>query len=261
MTEIDIGKKLEEQEKKSLGKIEPEEVSEIKQSTYNTPPIYEEPTKSDGKKIMIMVGVLIALFLIFFGGSAIYNNYFTGAVVVDVDQLHKDNLLEELGDKEGYIYNGYSFVFADGLWWTEVNKLDGTLFKLPLHFGPRDVEEIMVTGTFDPTFNFGEYVYIAIDPSVQDKYYTLALSELSFNVAQSFDRTPQGACTKEHYACENRTILSCDNNPNKLPIIEFALSEENKVEIDNTCIKISGNDYGLTKAVDRLLFIWWRIMK
>src|SRR3989338_666378 len=218
--------------------------------------IEEEVSQSDGRNILILVGVIVGLFLLSLGGFTVYNQL-TAAGVVSVDDLHTQNLQGELNQEEGYVYNGFSFVKVDGLWWTELNKF-GTRLKIPLHFGPQEVESIPLQGNLDPAFNEGGKVFIAIDPKVRDKYYSLALSELSFNVVKGMDRLPVGSCTENDWACDNRTIISCQNNTQNQPVVELALSEGSaKIEAIGTCLKVTGNGYDIVKAVYRLLYKWY----
>lgn len=216
-----------------------------------------QSVSSDSKGLLFIVLGIVAIFVLIMGGFSAYN-YFSTAAIVSVDELHQDNLAGDLDDEEGYVYNGYSFVKADGLWWTEMDKF-GTLLKVPLHFGPKELEEIPIQGTLDDSFNSGGEVFIAIDPDVQDKYYTLAISELSFNTVKGLDRIPVGSCTKENWACDNRTIVSCENTQGK-PVIELALANETKIDLQGTCIKVSGKEYGIVKAVDRILYQWYGVM-
>jgi len=247
MDEIKIGRAVEEQ----LERDEQQELKNTLEEDYETP-------VGDSKKILIAVLLIIGVLGFSLGGFKAYD-YFTSADVIDIDALHVQNLEGELNDDEGYMYNGYSFIKVDGLWWTEV-VIGNKLVKIPLHFSPKEVEEIEIKGNLNPAFNYGDVVYIAIDPNVQDQYYTLSLSELIFNVAKGLDRTPEGSCTEENWACENRTIISCDNNPNNKPVIELALAEESKIELVGSCIKISGSEYGIVKAVNRLLYQWYEVM-
>ena len=242
MSEIDITKKEAEQEDLNIELLLPEDKS----------------TASDGKSILIMVAVIVGIFLLLFGGSYLYNNI-TAATPVSVDDLHQQNLDDKLDEEEGYVYNGYSFIKTDGLWWTEMNKF-GTIFKVPLHFSPRELEDVKIKGELDPRFGDGDGIFITIDPKVSDKYYALAVSELSFNTVQGLDRIPIGSCIEEHWACENRTIISCDNTLGQ-SVIEFAYGEkEPSIELSGRCIKLNGQEYALTKAVDRLLYQWYGIM-
>ena len=250
---LDVGKALEQtqqqEEKERMAKAVPQDFSPEK----HLPPM--------GKNVLILLLVLAGIFILSFGGFTVYHKI-TGAGVVSIDELHQKNLEGDLDEKEGYVYNGYSFIFTDGLWWTEINKF-GSLLKIPLHFGPREVEPIVPQGTLHPSFNEGEEMYIAIDPDVVDKYYTLAISELSFNVVKGLDRTPVGSCTKENWACENRTIINCENDSlsSGKDVIELALGNETKIEAKGTCIKVTGSQYELVKAVDRLLYQWYGVIQ
>ncbi len=248
MDEIKIGKAFEEQ----LDREDQQELKESLEEDYSSP-------AGDGKKILIAIVLIIGVFAFSFGGFKVYD-YFTSANIIDIDDLHNQNMEGNLDEEEGYMYNGYSFLKVDGLWWTEV-LLGHRLIKIPLHFGPKEVEEIEITGTLDPSFNQGNTVYVALDPKVQNKYYTLALSELIFNVAKGLDRNPEGSCTEENWVCEDRTIVSCENNPENKPVIELALDEEASIELSGTCIKVSGNEYEIVKSVNRLLYQWYDVME
>lgn len=251
MDEKEFGQAMEKE-------LDKEEILEIEKAIEKD---LEEPENNQGdtKSILITVIVLVGVFALFIGGFNFYNGI-TSAAVVNVDELHQDNLAGNLDEEEGYVYNGYSFVKADGLWWTEMDKF-GTVLKVPLHFGPKEIEDLDIEGEFDPAFNVGEEVYIAIDPNVINKYYTLSVSELSFNVVKGMDRKPVGSCTETGNGCEDRDIISCENNPNNLPVVELALAEEPSIVVEGTCIKISGREYDIVKATDRLLYQWYGIME
>lgn len=212
----------------------------------------------DSKNILIMIGVIVGIFVLTLGSFKLYNQ-FTGAGVIVIDDLHQKNLEGELDAEEGYIYNGYSIVKADGLWWTEID-ISSRLIKIPLHFGPKEVEEILITGKLSSQFDKGATVYIAIDPEVNyNKYYTLALMEMNNNILQGVNRNLEAACTKENIICENRTIINCNTAGGK-PVIELAVSESSEIEFSGSCIKISGDGEALVKAVDRMLYTWYGIM-
>lgn len=245
-----IGQELED----NLNKKEQEKVTELAQEELSS----HFSIKEDGRSILIMIAVLAGIFILFFAGSKLYN-HFTSATVINIDDLHKDNLEGKLDQEDGYIYEGFSFIKADGLWWTEVKTPD-RLLKIPLHFGPRDLEEVEIIGSLNLEFNRGNDIFIAINPLVVDKYYTLAISELSFNIVQGLNKNPVGSCTSENYACDNRTIVSCADNPDDKPVIELALGEKSTIELDGSCIMITGNGLDLVKAVDRLLYQWYGVM-
>lgn len=242
MDEITVGEALEKQIKKEetagLGKVLRD--------------------KKEGRNILITIGILAAVLLFSIGGFKIYSSL-TGAVTVNIDELHLKNLEGGLAPEEGYIYGENSFVLADGLWWTDIKRKDRWL-KVRLHFGPREVEEVKIAGNLDEQFNQGIEVYMAIDPEFGNKYLTLALTEVNLNVVQGIGRKPIGVCTRENETvCEGREILNCENTKGK-PVIELRWGGEPKITLDGTCILITGEDYGLVKAADRLIWQWYRVM-
>ncbi len=261
-TEIKIGKALEEgQVKQEAVDIKKALHDEINLEVASETQFEEENSSSavdeDSRNILLMIAIIIGIFAFSIGGFKLYDNM-TSAEVYNVDEMHEQNLNGDLDDGEGYLYNGYSFVKVDGLWWTEMTR-GNTLLKVPLHFSPKEVEDIPISGELNDIFNTGQEVYITIDPDVQNKYYTLAVSELSFNTVKGIKRTPVAACTDNVTVCEGRPILSCSNTQGK-PVIEFALANESSVELSGNCIKISGSDYNIVKAVNRLLYQWYGSM-
>lgn len=224
--------------------------------------INDDTSKNDNKVIFFSLLILVGTFILIFVGLNIYSNYVAVPDVIDIDELHQVNLAGELGNETAYTHNGFSFVKADGLWWTEVVTIineEKTLVKMPLHYGPRDLVNVTISGELTDDFNKGKYVYISIDPSVINKYYTLGLAELSANLAKGIQRSPVGSCIVNDSACIDRDIVSCDNNPKNLPTIEFVESQEieSQVELLGNCIKITGKDQGIVKAVDHLILSWY----
>ncbi|MBS3116224.1 hypothetical protein J4421_01375 [Candidatus Woesearchaeota archaeon] len=236
------------------------EKEEIEDWTFEGVNLEEKKvTTRETRNILIILAVIVGIFLLTFGGASLYNKV-TGGTVIDLEGLHSKNLEGELDEKEGYLYGEFSFVKADGLWWTEIMKNENTLLRIPLHFGPKELEEIKIEGLLSQKFNQGEDVFVAIDPNVADKYYSLAISELSFNMVKGMNRFPIGSCTTEDTICENRTIINCDTSQGR-PTVQLA-SEGNqpRVQFSGTCIKLSGQGPDIVKAVDRLLYLWYRIM-
>jgi hypothetical protein len=250
MNEFKLGEELEKQQIKE------------EQKAVNLAVEEEAGTalKDDGKSLLWIILIISGIFVVFIGGVKVYD-HFTSATVVSIDDFLQKNLEEEgLGEGEGYVYNGFSIVKVDGLWWTDLNR-HSEIIRIPLHFSPKEVETVPISGTLNEVdFNKETNLYLAINPLVRDKYYTLALSELTFNIAKGIDRTPIGSCTEENFACENRTIVSCADTQGKA-VIELELAEQTSIEYSGSCIKLSGNGYELTKAVDKILYMWYGIMK
>lgn len=218
------------------------------------------PEKDGGKSILIMISVIIGIFVLFFGGFYFYNHY-AAPEVVSVDDLHQENLGGELDEEEGYVYNGFSFVKADGFWWTEINR-HGTLLKVPLRFGPKEVENISQTGKIDEAgFNNGSIIFVSLnDPGAKNKYYNLAISELQSNIKTGIKRIPIGACAQPNYLCENITIINCQNAKGA-PVIELDPKGETKISYQGSCMKLSGEEDGILKAVDYIVLHWYGILE
>ena len=55
-------------------------------------------------------------------------------------------------------------------------------------------------------------------------------------------------------------MLNC-KNPQGKPVIELKWANKTKITSQGTCILVEGKDYGIVKAVDRLVLQWYGIMK
>jgi len=272
--DIDIGKKFEREAAIQAEKEAAMAVSE--DVKVESAEIVSDAVKSagidgeglDGKTIGITAAILVGIFLVAtFGIDMISGFAPTGAIVASVDELHVLNTDGELGSDQGYYYNEFSFVFYDGLWWTELFKTNAAgelveIVKIPLHYGPNDIMEVETLGTLDASFDSEREIYIAIDPSVVNKYYTLSLSELNFNIVEGVGRLPIAVCTAEDEACVGRDIMSCSNNPEGKAMVELILEEgsNGRVEFDGSCVKIIGNEERLVHAADRMILHWYGIM-
>ncbi len=271
MDELKISAALESDEEKSLNS----ELSSATAAEEKAESVSRFAAKDfDGKTIGISVVALLGLLILAVGGFGVVDwlgDTITGAATgIDIDSeleiLHIENRAGALDETEGYLYNDFSFVSYDDLWWTEIVVYytdPPTLLIIPLHYSPNELEEVEFSGSLDSEFNDGSDVYIAIDPTVTNKYYSLALSEISFNLVKGIGRKPIGSCTEENTACEGRDIISCDNNPEGYPVLELVFDESVEVatvEFDGMCMRISGAEEEIVKAADRLLLWWYQVM-
>jgi len=179
-----------------------------------------------------------------------------------IEDLHLANLKEELKSDEGYIYNGYSFVFANGLWYTQVQNIAGTsLFNIPLHYSPKDLEDIPIEGIFNATlFNSERGIYITFDPLGSNlQYVALAVSEFDQNIIKAFNKIPIAACDRnETDACADRPIITCKNTDK--PVLYIQQEAETKIIYDGNCMIVQGIGPEIVRAVDRLLLQLYGIM-
>lgn len=212
-----------------------------------------EKSSRGAKQFYIAVAVIIlcfaALFAIRFFRSPTEK-------AVTIDELHDKNLRGEITDIN-YVYNGFSFVFVNGLWYTQVQKKD-TVWDVPLHFGPKQLENVSINGKLNNDFGDDD-LYITFDPTGEDlQYVALASAELTLSLTKGFGITPIAACDKnETEACINRPIKTCESEGN---IIYIRYADETKVELIGNCAVVEGDDWGIVKAADRLLLKWYKIM-
>ena len=226
-----------------------------------------EKEKSSTRMFLIAVILLIAVIglLVFFQPIT---KFIFKPKIITIDDVHQKTL-EGKESETNYVYNGFSFVFADGLWFTKIIVPGtGKEFNIPLHYGPRDLVDIPVTDglkaystsyvTADKTFQ----IYITFDPDKEDLAHTgLAISELSQNLVSVLNIRIIPACTKNHSACIDSAIINCANTDKPVLYVLDEPGSEPGVELKENCITIKGDDFGLLKAVDRFLYQWYGIME
>jgi len=219
----------------------------------------EKEKKISDKVLIISVAVIIIIIALILGLKFLPKEKTQPKTI---DDLHLLNLEGKLKPEQGYIYNQYSFVFANGLWYTQLQTISGTtLFNIPLHYAPKDLEDIPIEGEFNSTlFNSERGIYITFDPLGQNlNYVALAVGEFDQNIIKAFNKVPIAACDKnETNACKTRPIITC-NNTNK-PVLYLQQKTETKVIYDNNCMIVQGIGPDIVRAVDRLLLKLYGIM-
>lgn len=210
--------------------------------------------KKSDKKLLVMIGFVVLCFVVFFVVRTFFN---PTDETVTIDELHRMNIEGEAGEPN-YVYNGFSFVKFENLWYTQV-KVKDSLIDIPLHFGPKELEDVQVSGSIDDSFK-KSHVYITFDPLGQGmQYVALSSAELSLNLVRGIGITPIAACDRnETYACADRPIKTCDNED---AIIYLEQSNETEVVLQGNCVRIKGSNWDLVRATDRLLLQWYGVMK
>ncbi|MBW2966481.1 hypothetical protein KY342_05240 [Candidatus Woesearchaeota archaeon] len=217
-----------------------------------------EKKSKDTKKLLILIGVIVAIFVLFVAGFRL-TVYLRGptAMVVTIDEMHKLNL-EGKGGEGNYVYNGFSFIYSNGAWYTQAQRGD-TLYDIPLHFGPRDVEDISVKGSIDPNFGNKRIIYVSFDPT--DPHIGLAAIELSLNLGKGIEVATKAACDKDYDidACKERSVVTCEDKDKSVILIKQA--NETKVTLDEKCIVIEGKDKELMRATDNVILRFYGVLK
>jgi len=160
-----------------------------------------------------------------------------------------------------YSYNNFLFVNISGMWITEIQK-EGTnkLYRIPLHFGPLELEDIPISDDVNLYKNYSE-IYITFNPlEEQLAYIALSASELSINLAQTLNITPIAACTRnDTEACFEREVIDCETEG--MPAIFLRHANTTQVYVKNNCIFVEGMGKDLVRAADKLLLKWFSVMK
>ena len=233
-----------------------------------------------------LLGIIIAISLIIIVGI-IAIPYFYKQTPKTINELHQE-VLDGKVDDDHYMYNGYSFVKLGDknigyMWYTQImNPYTSTKYDIPLHYGPKEVEEVMFSGNINTFMNmiYGQnnyledydefnvnvseqpYIaYFSFDPESYDlDYINLAHHELATNLAQVLTIRLLPACTKEgDKACESVATLTCENTT--VPIIVFEEANGKNIIANGNCIRIRSFAEGMVEGVDRLLYQMYEIME
>ncbi len=157
-------------------------------------------------------------------------------------------------------YNFFEFEQINNFWETDI-QLGDQLFRAAFRFNPEQVEDVQISGNF--TGFKTTPIYITFDPeSEQDefKYLALGTSELALHLIRALNYTTQAACTKNVTdACIDRPIVECGQE-NK-SVIYLVAKPPTQITLNESCITLSGQGFELVKAIDRLLFQWYKIIR
>ncbi|MBI2141475.1 hypothetical protein HYU16_03560 [Candidatus Woesearchaeota archaeon] len=163
--------------------------------------------------------------------------------------------------EESRYYNGFEFVTDGSTWFTQW-KGDELTYNLQLRHPPWEVENVTVKGQVDWRFQMPG-IFITFDPpenfSRQNSFLFLASVDLTSNLDTVLDRTVIAACTANlTEACTQRPIVTCSTNAS---VIYLKVSNETGVFLDGNCATIQGYEKGLTRAADKVIYQWLKIIR
>ncbi len=156
-------------------------------------------------------------------------------------------------------YNNFEFYQTDIGWGVDWQNSD-QIYKLQFRNLPSEVETVPMVGKLNDDF-FKGYLYITFDPKEDGlQNLTLATGELSLNLARGLDYNLIASCTSSNNsACADRPVVSCKNTSQ--PIIYLVEKSPTLVNLSGNCITLQGEGKDLIKSVDKLLYVWYRIIK
>ncbi len=234
-------------------------MEEVYKQTQETMDEIKETVKEKEQKSQKFLLYIIGFIILIIAAFLITQNISKESEFVTKDEMFNRVIKGDVDEANGYMYNGYAFVFDDILksWFTRI-QIDDELIEISLHFGPRDLENVTIYGSLDERFN-QKTIYLTFDPnSTQMSYIAVSAAELSLNLAKGLNAIPVAACTSNESACIDRPILTCDNTDK--PVIYIKKDNRTAVMLDGNCVTLKGNEWGITKAVDKFLLNWYRIM-
>ncbi|MDP7324133.1 MAG: hypothetical protein QF632_05225, partial [Candidatus Woesearchaeota archaeon] len=149
-------------------------------------------------------------------------------------------------------------------WHFDWKKNDSIVYTISLRFNPVEAAEAKLVGDSLDEFNKfireNNVVFITFYPLANNfTYTTLAAGELSLSVARALDIIPYAACTvNETETCKDRPIVTCDSTSAAVIYLDH---EEDKTQIEQkgNCLIISGRGLEKLRAVDRVLYSWYKI--
>ena len=221
-----------------------------------------KPTKEQNRTSMWFIGVfLIGIFLVLFLLINASND--PEKEIRTLDDLFLAVIDGTVSEERGYVYNGYVFAKDDQDTWFTRLQVENTIIEIPLHFTPRDLQQVDDSGLLNSSFAQKD-IYITFEPnSTQMQYIALSAAELSLNLAKGINARPIASCMyQDNVSCIDRPIITCDDAVNKsvIAIQIDELSPEGRVVRDGTCVTLSGDEFGLLKAVDLFLLKWYGII-
>jgi hypothetical protein len=220
--------------------------------------------KDSRDKVFIGIVVIIILLMV---GIFLVSKFWKGQGQKTVEDLFLDTM-NGVENEYQFMYNGFAFVYVDGLWYTKV-KSGNKVFTLPFHFSPKQLEDVPFEGylaqymTFmrnNPIDGQAMSAYVTFDPTSQDmQYIALANGELLFNMVETVGLNPIASCTlNETSACYDIPIIQC--NSTRLPVIFLDHEGDAEVKMGGNCLTIKGHGPELAKGVDRFLYALFGIM-
>lgn len=221
----------------------------------------EEPKdvglKSD-KMLIVGVILVVVIFAVIFAAR-----YFVQEKPTTIDELHQLNLKGKLKEEQGYLYDAYSFIKFDGLWYMQLmSPGKSRLYNLQFRFGPKELESININGQLNTELfdNTTEY-YVTFNPTGNDfSSVALAVGDFNQHMTRVFFKQPIAACDRnETSACIGRPIITC-NNTDMVVLYVKENNETEKVDYDSNCIIVEGKGFGLVKAINRVLYDFYTII-
>lgn len=184
---------------------------------------------------------------------------FIVAAVLLIPKYLEDNSTPKA--QEFYTYNGFEFTKVEGTWYT-FGYRGNTQFRISLRNGPKELEDIKVTGDLLKYRSENDFYYVTFDPRDEnhDEYVTMSMAEIAPNLRMHFGKSFSAGCIVDHPVCNssNTSVITCENTDK--PVIYLKRQPGAEVTVDGNCAVIKGQGPELVRAADRFLYGMYGIM-
>lgn len=159
-------------------------------------------------------------------------------------------------------FNGFTFVNDSNIWKTQI-QMQNKVYNLMFKYNPYDVEDIKINYHFNWFTKLTaerRYMYITFDPEDKNMaYIALAAADLTRALTRVYGIKPVATCTKNITdACAKVPIKTCKTT--SMPVIYIDDNPIQSITYRDNCLTIQGEKDDLLKAVQRVLFDWYKIM-
>ena len=163
-----------------------------------------------------------------------------------------------------YEYNGFTFEKYEDVWYTSF-KLGNTIYPLPFHYGPRDLEDIPFSVIPDNILS-SEFIYLAIPPVEEfsnDDGRRIAQAAIEvgkiIGTQNNIFNIPARAVLSSESEMDTETpVIDCINATSVEAVIKFSIGEVTAVYEDSeypNCyhiIGVTGRD--VIRSANRLVY-------
>ncbi len=205
------------------------------------------------KTFLAILGFIVVLFLLILGMK-----YFFGKKAMTIEELHEQNLKGKFSEKN-FFYNGYSFVYFDNLWWTQVQSNDKTLYDIPFRYSPREVEYIVIEPGLGSKLLKGKnliFISINLTENLSNSQMAIAgveLSRITGKRYNMFNIDTIGAFTTPIE--KGVPVITCANATNTTAVVIYRLGPMDRAYSKGDCIFFEGiNETGIIKVTDKFIY-------
>ena len=184
--------------------------------------------KNTNKKESRIKKLILPLILVFLMIGSIFTIFLSGS----------SNNLNEV------TYNNLKFTKTDTGWISYINNKQIVLIN-----NPNDLKNIQIPNINLQDLNSAQKVYLSVNPNenIQQAY-----ALFNTDIKPLLRLNVINACTVDIQKCANLPLKTCTDASQLQKVIILEESNSTKIEYNNNCLYISGNQEDLTKIIDKL---------